>query len=71
MTSHYPKRYKEKIIWISFLSRETCFNPFRTNGIFHKATYNKVGMVYCINSGDKGYNFEKNIVFLSLKIILS
>ena len=23
------------------------FNPFQTNGIFHRATYNKVRMVHC------------------------
>ena len=27
----------------------TClFNPFQTNGIFHKATYYEVRMVYCM-----------------------
>ena len=28
----------------------------------------KPGMVHCIHCGITGYNFQKNIVFLSLKI---
>ena len=43
-------------------------NPFKTNGIFHKATYNKGRMVHCINVGVACYNFQNNIAFLSLKI---
>ena len=43
-------------------------NPFQINGIFHKATYNKVRMVHCIYRGVIGYNFQRIIVFLSLKI---
>ena len=44
-------------------------NPFQTNGIFHKATYNKVRMVhhyrYC---GVTGYNFH-NILSLKVEIV--
>ena len=42
--------------------------PFQTNGIFHKATYNKGRMVHCIYRGVTGYNFPKNIAFLSMKM---
>ena len=42
-------------------------NPFRINGILHKATYNRVRMLHCIYWGDTGYVFKKYIVFLSLK----
>ena len=36
----------------------------------HKAKYNKVRMVHCMYCGDTvGYNFKKNIEFLSLKTI--
>ena len=40
------------------------FNPFKTNGIFHKATYNKSGwsIVYW---GINGNNFQKYGIFLS------
>ena len=38
-------------------------NPFRTNGIFHKATYKKVRMVHCMFSGVTGYNFPKILYF--------
>ena len=44
------------------------FNLFSTNGISHRATYNKVRMLHCIYLGDTVYNFQKNNVFLSLEI---
>ena len=44
------------------------FNLFHTNAIFHKNSWKKVRMVQCINCGVTGYNFQKKIVFLSLKI---
>ena len=47
---------------------ELYINPFQTNGIFHKATYNNVSMVHCVYWGVTGYNLKKNIVFLNLKI---
>ena len=46
-------------------------NPFQNNGIFHKATYiNNVEMIHCVSQGVKGHNFQKIIVFLSLKIYI-
>ena len=38
-------------------------NPFKTDGIFHKATYNKIRTVHCIYRG-KGFRLKipKNIV---------
>ena len=53
-----------------FLSLD--FNPFKTNGIFHKATYNKVRMVHCIYLGVTGYNFQKSMEaqWLSCRLVL-
>ena len=44
-------------------------SPLKTNEIFHKDTYNKIRMYNYIYRGVIGYNFPKNIVSLSLKII--
>ena len=34
-------------------------NPFHTNVIFHKITYNKVRIVHCIYLGVTGHNLKK------------
>ena len=36
--------------------------------MFHRATYNKFGMVHCIYVGATCLDFQNNIVFLSLEI---
>ena len=38
---------------------EDMFNPFRTNEIYHKGTYNKIRMVHCEYRGVTGCNFSK------------
>ena len=44
------------------------FNPFQINGVYHKATYNKVRIVHCIYARVTDYNLKKKkIIFLSLK----
>ena len=35
------------------------FNPFKTNIIFHLATYNEVRMVHYVSIGVTGCNFQK------------
>ena len=40
-------------------------NPFKTNGIFHKATMIKGRMVHGMYRGDTGYNFQKKILHFS------
>ena len=49
------------------------FNPFQTNGIFHKVTYNKVRIVHCIYLGVTGYNFQKYCIsfFLMMDFVLA
>ena len=44
------------------------FNPFQTNGIFHRASYNKVRMVHYIYLGVTDYDFAFILCFFSLKI---
>ena len=41
------------------------FNPFQTNGIFHKVTYNHVRMIIVIFWGVTGYNLQKILYFFS------
>ena len=45
----------------------TLFYPLKTNGIFFKATYNKVRIAHCVYLGITDYNFQKYCIF-SLKI---
>ena len=46
-------------------------NPFQTNGISNKATYNTVRMVHSLFWGVTGHNFAKCIAFLSLNLFFS
>ena len=39
---------------------DNLLNPLQNNGIFHKATYNKVRMVHYIFRGATGYDFKTN-----------
>ena len=36
--------------------KQNYINPIQTNGIFHKATHNKVRVVDCIHRGVTGHN---------------
>ena len=40
------------------------------NGIFHKATYNKVRMVHCVILRDCRLQFPKNTILLSLLCVV-
>ena len=42
-------------------------DPFKTNEIFHKETYNKARMIHCKTDGTQVI-ISKNIEFVSLKI---
>ena len=53
---------------VAAINTISSFNLFRTNGISHRASYNKVRMIYWVYCGYTCYNFPKNIVFLSMKI---
>ena len=44
-------------LWALYI--QVCFNPFQTNRIFHKDTYNKVRMVLFIYWAVMSYNFQK------------
>ena len=49
-------------------NRLICVKPFQTIEMFHKATYNEVRIARCIYLGVRGYNLQKCIFFLSVKV---
>ena len=54
---------KGKMRYCILTCKAFIINPFQTNGIFHKATYNKGRMVHFIYLGATGYNFQKQMYF--------
>ena len=46
------------------------FNPYRTNGIFHKATYKNIEKLCCIYQGVKGYSSPKHCISFSEDLFL-
>ena len=67
-TSTYkiPRGKYDHLKRICYKTSTSFVTLFQTNGLFLKATCNKVRMVHCLYLGVTCYNFQ-NIVFLSMK----